>query len=224
MTTTDECALDFAHKVADGYTPDRTRSAHQIVVKDILLAIEYGQLLLQPQLDAKDAQLSEEIKTRDDNSESFFAMRAKASGLSAKLAESERRCEELRKIAVRSERFAYDLASNYDCDNDAHKHGTPCRTCRAEEFGKELQDALVAPQGTKVLGHASVAAKFNISVPEGQVLISRETLDALRESDFIVNSIARTLVEAEAAKVTDSVMDKLRQYRALMDEKQGESG
>lgn len=30
--------------------------------------------------------------------------------------------------------FARDIATNYDCDNDAHKYGTPCRACSAEKL------------------------------------------------------------------------------------------
>lgn len=38
--------------------------------------------------------------------------------------------------------FAHGVAVNYDCDQDAHKYGTPCRSC-------EAQKALNPPAGAK---------------------------------------------------------------------------
>lgn len=29
--------------------------------------------------------------------------------------------------------FARDIRDNYDCDDDAHRHGTTCRACEAEK-------------------------------------------------------------------------------------------
>lgn len=31
-------------------------------------------------------------------------------------------------------RFINHIHQNYDCDSDAHKHGTPCRKCDANEL------------------------------------------------------------------------------------------
>lgn len=32
------------------------------------------------------------------------------------------------------EQFLVGLSANYDCDSDAHKYGTPCRSCSAENL------------------------------------------------------------------------------------------
>jgi hypothetical protein len=32
------------------------------------------------------------------------------------------------------EQFLVGLSANYDCDQDAHKYGTPCRSCSAEDL------------------------------------------------------------------------------------------
>jgi hypothetical protein len=35
------------------------------------------------------------------------------------------------------EDFARDIRDNYDCDEDAHKYGTTCRSCKAKEMLSE---------------------------------------------------------------------------------------
>jgi hypothetical protein len=36
--------------------------------------------------------------------------------------------------------FARDLRDNYDCDSDAHRHGTSCRTCEAARLLASIGD------------------------------------------------------------------------------------
>jgi hypothetical protein len=38
--------------------------------------------------------------------------------------------------------FLYDISSNYDHDNDAHKYRTRCRACEAEKLLLALKDKL----------------------------------------------------------------------------------
>jgi hypothetical protein len=35
--------------------------------------------------------------------------------------------------------FIKDIASNYDCDEDAHRYNTICRQCSAQELIKRLK-------------------------------------------------------------------------------------
>lgn len=37
----------------------------------------------------------------------------------------------LKQCIKRLAAFAKDVRDNYDCDNDAHRHGTTCRACEA---------------------------------------------------------------------------------------------
>jgi hypothetical protein len=34
--------------------------------------------------------------------------------------------------------FVRDCAKNWDCDEDSHRYGTPCRMCEAEKIMEEL--------------------------------------------------------------------------------------
>ena len=40
---------------------------------------------------------------------------------------------ELAEKVRRLEDFAYSCRDDFDCDSDAHRHGTMCRACRAAE-------------------------------------------------------------------------------------------
>jgi hypothetical protein len=35
--------------------------------------------------------------------------------------------------------FACDIRDNWDCDVDAHEHGTPCRCCAAEALIRRIE-------------------------------------------------------------------------------------
>lgn len=35
--------------------------------------------------------------------------------------------------------FIIDCSSNWDCDEDAHRYGTPCRMCDAQKLLKEFK-------------------------------------------------------------------------------------
>lgn len=39
-----------------------------------------------------------------------------------------------REMLEKAREFARDISRNYDCDNDAHRYGTSCRCCDAEEL------------------------------------------------------------------------------------------
>lgn len=56
--------------------------------------------------------------------------------LHAEIQVAERRGDKIVSLRLRVrelEKFAKDVRDNYDCDADAHKHGTPCRKCEAEK-------------------------------------------------------------------------------------------
>jgi hypothetical protein len=44
-------------------------------------------------------------------------------------------CAEREKLIA----FVRDIESNWDCDDDAHNHGTTCRACQAAKLLEELE-------------------------------------------------------------------------------------
>jgi DNA-directed RNA polymerase subunit RPC12/RpoP len=49
---------------------------------------------------------------------------------------AEKAAEEQAKIKA----FAKSIRDNWDCDQDAHRYGTPCRCCEAKELLEEIDD------------------------------------------------------------------------------------
>jgi hypothetical protein len=54
--------------------------------------------------------------------------------ISAALGEKHLCCVSLAEKALELRAFAVMIRDDFDCDNDAHKYGTPCRACEAEKL------------------------------------------------------------------------------------------
>lgn len=73
-----------------------------------------------------------------------------------------------RKLAIAEEHnlrmweFIKDVAVNWDCDNDAHKYGTPCRSCEAEKI-------LSIPASTEALDKYVAEKVKELKFPDSSV-------------------------------------------------------
>ncbi len=53
--------------------------------------------------------------------------------------------ERLRALLAEARETLRDFAENWDCDSDAHKHGTTCRVCESREAQQRIEAALAEP-------------------------------------------------------------------------------